>query len=118
MGGGPMSNHPTVLIAATSVEIACGLARRIAPLCYEQGIKVRVGPSPEKSTFEDKDALFSCLVDIGPSELLDTLVVLHVGHDYEECFESRLHSRSSKWHGERLSDQGVALELILRFPQL
>jgi hypothetical protein len=113
-----MSNQSTVLIAATSQEIALGLASRVAPVCHEQGIKVLVGPSGEKTTFDDKDELFSCLLDLGPSELLDTLVVLHVGHDYGECFESRLHSRSSKWHRERLSDQGVALELILRFPQL
>ncbi len=113
-----MSRRPIIVVAATSESVATRIAEHCLPMCRDYSADLRVGASATASTFQDKDELFSCLDDLGPLALLDTLVIVHIGPHYEECFAPRLRSRRSGWHPRFTSNQGIGLELTLRFPQV
>jgi hypothetical protein len=116
--GKEMSSHKTVLVATTEENVAVKLSSCIAQTCKDCGIRLLSGPSADKKVFDTKDELLSCLRKFGATQLAETLVLLHIGPDYEECFAAHLPSKNSHWHANGRASLGVALEIILRFPQL
>jgi hypothetical protein len=109
---------PRILVAATCADIAGSLEKGLKALCKERGLLLQVGPQPGGGAYDSSEHLFFELSNMHPAELLDTLVVLHVGPALEECFESKVSNNSSGWHVPGTVKPGVALELALRFPQV
>lgn len=113
-----MVSPPRVIVATTSTEIANALETQLRHKCRELGLLLQVGPqSGGQKTFDSSEHLFSELGGMNPADLLDTLVVLHAGVDLEACFESKISFMDSGWHVSRKNKPGVAMELVLRFPQ-
>ena len=110
-----MHRPPTVLIAATT-ETA--LKDQIGNLCADRGLHLQVGPSENKLTFDSPEELFATLREMSPSQVAKTMIVLRIGPHYTECFSPRIWSSKSDWHSKRRSGVGIALELVLRFPQV
>jgi hypothetical protein len=113
-----MKAQPVVLIAMTDVEMAAGLTRRCGEICLREGLQLRTGSDENHLTFTSKEELFSVLQAQDPVQLCDWLVLLHIGTDVEECFKSAIDSRASPWHVSERPGTGVAIELMLRFPQV
>jgi hypothetical protein len=115
-----MPIKPIVLVAAThgNKSVADYVGDRIAQLCKDNDLGLQVGPSTTSKTFENKEELFSCLRELGPMQLVHTLVIFHTGVYPGECFAPKIPSRNSEWHAGTTSTLGAALELVLKFPHL
>lgn len=122
--------RPTVLVATTNAAIAYALDSRLSKACLSLGLKLEVCPEGdgEEQDFGNKkirayscaEALFDHLDSVSrsdPMQLADTLVVLDVGARLTEAFEPAA-SKDDGWHITENRRAGVAVELILRFPQV
>ncbi len=116
--------RPIVLIATTDPNMAYALHQRLKEPCRNMGSRLDVCPDANKSdgccdkaqAYESAEALFDLLEKRDPSELADTLVVLDVGTELDNAFQSAA-SEDRGWHVVR-QRTGVAVELLLRFPQI
>ncbi len=116
-----MSSKPEVLIATTSDTIADELERQLDSQCVALGLTLKCGPDPSRRAFRSSEDLTAHLNDLGPAALFDTLLVLHAGTALNECFESRVPPSGrahSPWHVSDKWQTGIAMDLMLRFPQL
>lgn len=120
--------RPTVLIATTNPVMAYALKKRFKEPCRELGLRLDVCPDGDESdvgeqkerAYNSTEALFDALEKRNPMELADTLVVLDVGVELEKSFSCAVTGTSdmSGWHVKRQRRAGVAVELLLRFPQV
>lgn len=120
--------RPTVLVATTNPAMAYALKERLKQPCRELGLRLEVCPDGDKEqdktegndlgicVYDSAEALFDALEKRDPMELADTLVVLDVGAQLKEAFEPQA-PKDERWH---VTDNraGVAVELLLRFPQV
>lgn len=113
-----MVAQPRVILATTSLDIATSLEGQLTGRCRELGLALEIGPQSGQKFFDSSDHLFTDLSARDPADLLDTLIILHLSLELEECFESKVLRGSSGWHVSNTSKPGVAMELVLRFPQL
>lgn len=118
--------RPTVLIASTKPTMACALGERLKQPCRELGLRVEVCPGGESgSQAKASTARFYCSAEVlfdelerrDPMELADTLVVLDLGSALEDAFSPSANSGSA-WRASSQIVPGVAVELLLRFPQV
>lgn len=122
--------RPTVLVATTNAAMAYALDSRLSKACLSLGLKLEVCPEGdgEEQDFGNKkirayscaEALFDRLDSVSRSDpmgLADTLVVLDVGANLEDAFSPAVNGRD-RWHVTKQRRAGVAVELILRFPQV
>ncbi len=120
-------SRPTILIATTDPVMACALHSRLGKACLRLGLKLELCPGGdgEQCDFGNEklrvyscaEALFDHLESCKPMDLADTLVVLDVGTRLKEAFEPAA-SKDNDWHITGNRRAGVAVELILRFPQI
>jgi len=120
--------RPTVLIATTDPCMAYALRKRLDEPCRKLGLRLDICPSGEAAdpnstdevsrtpAYRSAEALFDYLESRKPMELADTLVVLDVGADLTNAFACKA-SNVGGWH-QTENRAGVAVELILRFPQI
>lgn len=116
-------SRPTVLVATTNPAMAYALRRSLKDKCKSLGLKLEVCTDgdekkvggEEVNIYDSAEALFDALEKRDPMELADTLVVLDVGVHLAESFEPE--TKDGSWH---VTDNraGVAVELLLRFPQV
>lgn len=121
--------RPTVLIATTDPAMAYALRKRLDEPCRTLGLRLDICPGGEAAdpnstdevsripVYRSAEALFEYLESRKPMELADTLVVLDVGAGLEEAFSPAAQASEQGWHATK-DRAGVAVELILRFPQL
>jgi hypothetical protein len=120
--------RPTVLVATTDPVMAYALRKALSDHCRKYGLRLDICPggSVQSGTnnidtpaYDSAEELFDYLESRSGKDALslaDTLVILDVGVELEDAFESKA-IPSGGWH---VTDNrsGVALELILRFPQV
>ena len=123
--------RPVVLVATTDPAMAYALQASLEKPCRELGLRLDICPGGDKK--EDKaseagdlgfgvcayysaEVLFDELEKRDPYELADTLVVLDVGAGLENAFSPKA-STDDAWH-VTANRAGVAVELLLRFPQV
>lgn len=115
--------RPIVLVATTDPVMAYALQERLKDNCKTLGLKLEVCPDGNESdiadakvrAYDSAEALFDALEKRDPVELADTLVVLDVGTDLDNAF--RPAASQDNWHVTS-NRAGVAVELLLRFPQV
>ena len=113
--------QPNVLIASTSNELSASLTNSLSDTCKLAGVRLRTGsdhPLDKQQTFGGAVELLSFLSQQPLATLCETMVILDLGVGYEAGFFSRSSSSSYPWHRQSLPSVGVALELVLRFPQV
>ena len=119
--------RPTVLVATTNPAMAYALRQKLSEPCRQLGLKLEICPEGEKRdkdnvletyAYASAEELFDCLAARPPMALADTLVVLDVGADLLEAFQPVALRDGDGWHVTRQQRAGVAVELILRFPQV
>lgn len=116
--------RPTVLVATTNPAMAYALQESLKEKCKSLGLKLEVCPVGDEHdvgdkkarTYDSAEALFDVLEKRDPMELADTLVVLDVGAELENAFRPAA-SEDQGWHVTK-KRAGVAVELLLRFPQV
>ena len=116
--------RPIVLIATTDPAMAYALQERLKGDCKTLGLKLEVCPDGNESdvagakarAYDSAEALFDALEKRDPVELADTLVVLDVGAELDNAFRPAA-NKDEGWH-VTARRAGVAVELLLRFPQL
>jgi len=123
--------RPTVLVATTDPVMAYALRARLKKPCRKLGLRLDVCPdgtnrlstnargAAEDATpaYASAEELFDYLDSRPPMELADTLVVLDVGASLGEAFAPEATAGEQGWHVTE-NRAGVAIELILRFPQV
>lgn len=115
--------RPTVLIATTKPAMACVLGEILKEICRKSGLRLEICPVGEKDAthgvqvYASAEALFEALEKRNPMALADTLVVLDVGSELEDAFRPSA-NRSTDWRPSSQRCAGVAVELLLRFPQV
>ena len=113
----------TVLIASIEPVMAYSLGEKLRPRCRELGLRLAVCPDAdgdealETRGYASAEALFDVLEKMDPMELADTLVVLDIGASLEDAFAPAAQT-GSDWRPSRQVKAGVAVELLLRFPQV
>lgn len=122
--------RPTVLIATKDPTMACAMETMLSPECRKYGLKLIVCPSEEVNNHNDErhgenEACYMCADDLfdyleyraktDPLGLADTLVILDIGSQIKDAFEGR--ASNIGWH-DTSNRVGVAVELVLRFPQV
>lgn len=113
--------RPIVLVATTNPIMAYALQERLKDDCKALGLKLEVCPDGDKDKklkvgfYQSAEELFDALEKRDPVELADTLVVLDVGTDLDNAF--RPAASQDNWHVTS-NRAGVAVELLLRFPQV
>jgi hypothetical protein len=116
--------RPIVLIATLEAESAYSLQKSLKGFCRGFGLKLEVGPEGTEapipietySGYDSSDSLFDMLEKRDPMELADTLLVLDLGPQVSDAFEPKA-PMDRGWHATG-TRPGVALELMLRFPQV
>lgn len=118
-------SRPTVLIATTEPSMSYALSKRLSEPCRKFGLKLEICPEGGKCDTELKtqayasaEELFDFLAAQPAMTLADTLVVLDVGVELEQAFQPASQSNDSGWHVTKQRRAGVAVELLLRFPQV
>lgn len=122
--------RPTVLVATTDPAMAYALAKRLDEPCRRLGLRLNICPDGDgdEHDFGGKkiksygcaEELFDHLETVSrddPMGLADTLVVLDVGANLTQAFEPAA-PKDKGWHKTESRRAGVAVELILRFPQV
>lgn len=115
--------RPTVLIATTNSVMAYALRARLREPCRKLGLRLDVcsGMSADEGldtrAYESAEELFDYLDSRPSMELADTLVVLDIGAWLEEAFTPKATADDQGWHVTE-NRTGVAVELVLRFPQV
>jgi hypothetical protein len=112
-----MVTQPRVIVAATT-DIATSIESLLTEECRNLGLALQVGPNAGKSRFDNSEELIYELSKLNPTDLFDTLLVVHIGVDLMECFRSSVLRTQSPWHNSSINKPGIAMELVLRFPQL
>lgn len=116
-------SRPTVLIATTQPAMAYALGGKLKEVCRELGLRLEICPDGDKDAALDvpvyagAEALFEALEKRDPMALADTLVVLDVGTELEDAFQPAAKS-GTDWRPSSQRCAGVAVELLLRFPQV
>ncbi len=120
--------RPVVLVATTDPVMACALKERLKAPCRELGLRLDICPDGDVEdeplgarAYDSAEALFDHLDSVSRSDpmgLADTLVVLDVGANLEDAFSPAANSSDQGWHITAQRRAGVAVELILRFPQI
>lgn len=117
-------SRPRVLVATTNPGMASALESVLPDLCRTEGLRLQIGPTggsdlgPRKGAYDCAEALFDDLAEHAPMELADTLVILDLGGDLLQAFSPTAQSASEGWHRSSHRRPGVAVELLLRFPQV
>jgi hypothetical protein len=104
--------RPVVRVAATNSAISKTVEALLTQHCGRLGLRLEV------SAYESAEALFDDLEQCPPRELADTLVVVYLdAADLGAAFEPRAPRQQKGWH---IADTrvGLAVELLLRFPQV
>lgn len=115
--------RPCVLIATTQPAMAYALRERLDKPCREMGLRLEVCPQGDEHailgvrSYASAEALFDALSHRDPMALADTLVVLDLGATLEAAFRPAV-SGAEGWHVTMSRRTGVAVELLLRFPQV
>ena len=117
--------RPTVLIATKNPAIAYALQNRLSNICLKLGLRLTICPEGDGekvdgldvATYRSADALFDYLESRSPMEIADTLAVLDLGIELEQAFRTAVQSDNG-WHVTKQRRAGVAVELLLRFPQV
>ncbi len=117
--------RPVVLVATTDPAMAYALGKRLSDVCLRLGLNLEICPGGDGDerdfdgskvrAYNSAEVLFEHLASRPPMELADTLVVLDVGSRLKEAFEPKA-AGDQGWHVAE-NRAGVAVELILRFPQ-
>lgn len=120
--------RPTVLVATTNPAMAYALQESLKEKCRSLGLKLEVCPDGDESKvgdanvriYDSAEAMFDALEKRDPMVLVDTLVVLDVGAELENAFSCAVSSTPEQggWHVTSQQRAGVAVELLLRFPQV
>jgi hypothetical protein len=118
--------RPTVLIATTQPAMAYALGARLKEPCRELGLRLEVCPEGEGHdisgetvcVYDSAESLFDYLEKRPPLELADTLVVLDLGTELEDAFLPGASTGTATWRPSKHKMAGVAVELLLRFPQV
>jgi hypothetical protein len=117
--------RPTVLIATTQPAMAYALGERLKTDCRKLGLRLENCPDGDDvedeamgvvQVYASAEALFEVLEKRNPMDLADMLVVLDVGALLTGAFEPHA-PKDESWHVTGNS-AGVAVELLLRFPQV
>lgn len=115
--------RPTVLIASTQPAMAYALGERLKKPCHEVGLRLDICPDGDGEkdldtvAYSSAESLFDVLEKREPMELADTLVVLDLGAGLEDAFKPEA-AKQSVWRPSKQAKAGVAVELLLRFPQV
>lgn len=116
--------RPIVLVATTNYVMAYALQERLKGECKVLGLKLDVCPDGDEykvgdenvRAYDSAEALFDALDRFDPMELADTMVVLDVGTELDNAFRPAA-SEDQRWHVTK-KRAGVAVELLLRYPQV
>lgn len=117
-----------VIVATTSPVMAHALAHFLENPCLHLGLNLEICPGSQLSksselsspAYSSAEELFDYLDSINPTILLDTLIILDTGAYILDAFKASIsgNQTSSQWHQTKSRSAGIAVELLLRFPQL
>jgi hypothetical protein len=107
--------RPLVLVASLN-RLDSNDVKKLNQICLEHNLRLQIGPGadPKKGCYDSAEVLFDHLESCDPMDLADTLVLLFaddVGRAYE-CSTC-----GGDWRKGNERRAGVAVELLLRFPQ-
>ncbi|MGQ0698809.1 MAG: hypothetical protein ACT4PZ_11275 [Panacagrimonas sp.] len=115
--------RPTVLVATTDPLIASVLGRVLENHCRSLGLRLdvcrdgREDDAQKARSYQCAEDLFDHLEQCSPVVLADTMVLLYLDPvELEGAFRPR--AGTGAWHVTQAARAGVAVELLLRFPQV
>jgi|GEM_PF-6158576 len=128
--------RPTVIIATTSEAMSLALGTTLKEKCSQLGLRLHSCPeiqsdlaNPSRlksasdrtgsSAYSSAEELFEVLTSKDPMELAESLLILDLGTELERAFDIQAPKKqASGWYTSEQYRTGVAVELLLRFPQV
>lgn len=121
-------SRPAVIVATTDPAMVSALSE-LRHICLALGLDLHINPGAERSGSQpDTPVVYDCaeaLMDeldrracADPIALSDTLVILDVGSQFDEALDCAVSGGDRGWHRTHARRPGIAVELILRFPQV